>query len=230
MYGLVELDVTEARRRLAAQDPPLSFTAYVIACVARAAAAHPEVHAYRDWRGRLVVHSHVDLSTFVEIATPEGPFPLAHIVHDADVRSVADLTTELRAVRARPREHSHGLLGGYGAVRTFVRLPGLVPLTYAAMSRSVRVRQRVGTVSVTSLAMFADTPFFGLSPPALMTLGVTVGGIGQRARLVDGELKAREVVDITVMIDHNVVDGGPAARFGAEFSRLVETAPLLDES
>ena len=50
MHGLVDVDVTEANRILTSHDPPWSLTAFVVACVARAAAAHPEVHAYRNWR------------------------------------------------------------------------------------------------------------------------------------------------------------------------------------
>ena len=45
MHGLVEVDVTQARRLLASHEPPLSTTAFVVAAVARAVAAHPEVHA-----------------------------------------------------------------------------------------------------------------------------------------------------------------------------------------
>jgi hypothetical protein len=52
MYGLVDVDITTANRLLAGQDPPWSLTAFVVASVARAAAAHPEVHAYRNWRGQ----------------------------------------------------------------------------------------------------------------------------------------------------------------------------------
>lgn len=51
MYGLVDVDVTRANRLRAAHDPPSSLTAFVVASVARAAAAHPDVHAYRNWRG-----------------------------------------------------------------------------------------------------------------------------------------------------------------------------------
>jgi hypothetical protein len=48
MHGLVDVDVTEANRLLGAHHPPWSLTAFVVASVARAAAAHPEVHAYRN--------------------------------------------------------------------------------------------------------------------------------------------------------------------------------------
>src|SRR5690348_9781900 len=69
MHGLVDVDVTEARRLLEGHEPRHSMTAFVIAATARAVAAHPEVHAYRDWRGRLVQHRHVDVQTLVEVRT-----------------------------------------------------------------------------------------------------------------------------------------------------------------
>jgi pyruvate/2-oxoglutarate dehydrogenase complex dihydrolipoamide acyltransferase (E2) component len=72
MHGLLEVDVTEARRQLGDHDPPLSMTAFVIAAVARAVAVHPEVHAYRNWRGRLIRHRHVDVQTLVEVPTDRG--------------------------------------------------------------------------------------------------------------------------------------------------------------
>jgi 2-oxoacid dehydrogenases acyltransferase (catalytic domain) len=37
-------------------------------------------------------------------------------------------------------------------------------------------------------------------------------------------------LDLTIMIDHNVVDGARAARFGSELRRLIETAELLRAS
>ena len=51
MSGLVDVDVTGANRLLAGHDPPSSLTAFVVASVARAAAAHPEVHAYATGEG-----------------------------------------------------------------------------------------------------------------------------------------------------------------------------------
>ena len=74
MYGLVDVDVTKANRLLVSHDPPSSLTAFIVANVARAAAAHPEVHTYRNWRGQLVTHDHVDVTTMVEISTPQGVF------------------------------------------------------------------------------------------------------------------------------------------------------------
>ena len=105
------------------------------------------------------------------------------------------------------------------------RIPGLFPAMYVLMGRSVRFRQRVGTVAVTAIGMFAGGGGYALAPPTLMSLQVVVGGIERVwPRVVDRQLEIRDVLDLTVTIDHNVVDGAPAACFGAELRELIEDA------
>src|SRR6476646_11676399 len=132
MYGLVDVDITIANRLLAGHDPPLSLTAFVVACVARAAAAHPDVHAYRNGRAQLVTHQHVDVGTMVEISTPQGPFAIPHLLRDADIRGVPDLTAELRRVKREPLTSSSGRwLERAAPVATHI--PGAVPALYAVL-------------------------------------------------------------------------------------------------
>lgn len=229
MHGLVDLDVTEANQLLVRHEPPLSFTAFVVASVARAAATHPAVHAYRNWRGQLVSHRYVDVTTIVEIATAQGPFPLAHVIRSADSRDVVDLTDELRRVKTDPSSSGSGrwLMR---AAPVGARIPGVIPAMYAVMGRSVRIRQRAGTVAVTAVGMFAGGGGFAIAQPTLMSLQVVVGGMTARPRVVEGRIEVREVLDLTVTIDHNVVDGAPAARFGAELRQLIENAAVLRTS
>ena len=226
MYGLMEVDVTAAKRILAGQDPPPSLTAFVVASVGRAAAAHPEVHAYRNWLGQLVTHNHVDVTTMVEISTPQGLFGLPHVLHDADIRDVDELTAELRRVKREPVTSPSGRwLERAAPIGT--RIPGAVRAMYAVMARSVAVRQRVGTVAVTAVGMFADGGGFGLTPLSLMSLEVVVGGMTQRPRVIGDHIEIRDMLDLTVAVDHNVVDGAPATRFAAELRNLVESAAVL---
>ena len=226
MYGLVDVDVTTANRLLASHEPPSSLTAFVVATVARAVAAHPEVHAYRNWRGQLVIHRYVDVATMVEIPTRQGLFAIPHVIRDADVRGVPEITAELRRVKLEPAtSFSTRWLERAGPAAT--RIPGALPAMYAVMARSAGIRQHVGTVAVTSVGMFAGGGGFGITPLSLMSAGVVVGGMSQRPRVVDGQIAIRDVLDLTLVIDHNVVDGAPAARFAAEFRDLLESAAVL---
>ena len=229
MYGLVDVDITTANRLLAGHDPPWSLTAFVVASVARAAAAHPAVHAYRNWRGQQVTHEHVDVGTMVEVTTPQGPFAIPHLLRDADIREVPDLTAELRRVKRDPAASSSGKwLERAGPAAT--RIPGVIPALYAVMARSVAARQRIGTVAVTAVGMFAGGGGFGITSLTLFSLEVIVGGVSQRPRVIDGQVTVRDILDLTVVIDHNVVDGAPAARFAAEFRELLESAAVIAPS
>jgi pyruvate/2-oxoglutarate dehydrogenase complex dihydrolipoamide acyltransferase (E2) component len=222
----MELDVTVATELLAGHDPPQSLTAFVIASVARAVASHPEVHAYRNWRGQLVMHHHVDVSAIVEVPTPQGPFPLVHTVRDADVRDVGEITEELHRVKGSPMEGAD-VVPTHHLVRTATRVPGLIRFAYWVFGRSVRMHQRSGTVGVTAVGMFADGGGFAIAPLTLMPLQVVVGGLAERPWVVGDHVEVRNVLDLTVSIDHNVVDGGPATRFGAELRHRIEDAGVL---
>jgi pyruvate/2-oxoglutarate dehydrogenase complex dihydrolipoamide acyltransferase (E2) component len=227
MHGLFEVDITAARRLLAQSQPPLSLTAFVVASLGRAAAAHPQVHAYRDWRGRLVEHRHVDVQTLVEVPTAKGPFGLVHVVRDADIRSVGEISDELRAVKAHPASTASGRLLNSVAPMAG-RIPGCYRLMFAVMSRSRRVHLSSGTVQLTAVGMFADGGGFAIAPPTLASLVVVVGGLSQRACAVGSAVEVRDVLDVTVTVDHNVIDGAPATRFGAELRRVLHTAAALN--
>jgi pyruvate/2-oxoglutarate dehydrogenase complex dihydrolipoamide acyltransferase (E2) component len=227
MHGLLEVDVTEARRLLAEADPPLSLTAFIVASLGRAAAAHPAVHAYRDSLGRLVQHQHVDIQTLVEVPTAQGPFGLVHVVRDADLRDVADITAELREVKSHPTATTTGRLLTVVAP-VLGRIPGLYRLMFAVMSRSRRVHRQSGTVQVSAVGMFAGGAGFAVAPPTLASLLVIVGGVSRRPAVVDHDrIEIRDILDLTVTIDHNIVDGGPATRFGAELRHYLSTAAAL---
>jgi pyruvate/2-oxoglutarate dehydrogenase complex dihydrolipoamide acyltransferase (E2) component len=226
MHGLFEVDITTARQRLNQVDPPLSLTAFIVASLAKAVAAHPQVHAYRDCRGRLVEHRHVDVQTLVEIPTDQGPFGLVHVVRDADIRSVADISAELRAVKADPATTTTGRLL-HTIAPAAGRMPGLYRIMFAAMSRSRRVHLSSGTVAVTAVGMFADGGGFAIAPSTLASVAVVVGGVSKRPWVVDDRVDIRDILDLTVTIDHNVVDGAPATRFAAELRKLLNTAALL---
>ncbi len=228
MHGLIEVDVTDAKRLVAEHEPALSFTAFVIASVARAAAGHPEVHAYRNWRGQLVWHRHADVATIIEITTAQDPFALAHTIRDADIRDVADLTSELRTVKTDPSASSSGRwVARYAPIAAYV--PGLFAAMYALMARSPRLRQLTGTVAETAVGMFAQGGGFAIAPLTLMPLQIVVGGVSPRPRVVRGQIEVRDMLDLTVTIDHNVIDGAPAARFGAELREIIESATVLHD-
>ncbi|MGY1737533.1 2-oxo acid dehydrogenase subunit E2 [Geodermatophilus sp. SYSU D00684] len=149
-----------------------------------------------------------------------------HVVRDADVRHVAGISAELRGVKADLMTTPTGrALQRFAALAG--RVPGLFPAMYVVMGRSVRARELTGTVQVTAVGMYAGGGGFAIAPPTLASLVVVVGGISRRPRAVGEAVVVRDVLDLTVTIDHNVVDGAPATRFGADLRHRLE-CPTAD--
>lgn len=71
MYGLLEVDVTTPRRLI--QDERtrtrtgLSFTAFLVGCLAQAVDENRQVQAFRKGRRHLIVFDEVDVATLIEV-------------------------------------------------------------------------------------------------------------------------------------------------------------------
>nr|WP_197428086.1 2-oxo acid dehydrogenase subunit E2 [Halogeometricum sp. CBA1124] len=228
VHGLVEFDVTEARRRIDdaadATGTRTSFTAFLVHCFGRAVRDHPNVQRYLDWRGRLVGFEDVDVMVVVETTVDGEKLGVPRVLRRVNDRSLASVHREIRAAqRSRPSTGWSSLLS------LSERLPGVVRRQFYRLPRwSPRLWKRVaGTVGVTSVGMFGSGGGWGVTPTNY-PLQLTVGGISEKPRYVDGELEPREFLHLTVTVDHDVVDGAPAARFVERLRELVEAAHGLE--
>ncbi|MBX0286832.1 2-oxo acid dehydrogenase subunit E2 [Haloarcula salinisoli] len=228
VHGLLEVDVTEARQRIeaieAATGESLSVTAFLVFCLSRALEAYPRINAYRDWRGRLHVFDAVDVNVLVETTVRGERLGVPHVVRRTNERSVRSIHDDIRAAQSSsdPTELSPVAELAFrlpGFVRRLLwRLPQWFPERWKAMA---------GTVAVTSVGMFGGGGGWVISPTNY-TLQLTVGGISEKPRVVDGGVTNRELLDLTVTVDHDVVDGAEATRFVGRLRELVEAAYGLD--
>ena len=225
IHGLIEVDVTAARERLAGEPQKVSFTAFVVATVARAVAEHPQVNARRTGR-RLVLFDDVDVVVTIERPLDGIPTPMPTVLRRLDTKSCADIAAGITALRQRPVTRAGDLTG----TRLLTVVPGVVRrLALRTADRVPAAAARFAPpVGISSLGMF-DAGGWGI-PLSPMTLMVTVGGIVARPAFVDGELQERQLLPLTLSFDHAVVDGAPAARFAATLRRLFETSAALDDN
>lgn len=100
-------------------------------------------------------------------------------------------------------------------------------LTEAARNRKIAVEDLKGsTFTITSAGSIGGimaTPI--LNYPEVGILGVYK--IAQRPMVRDGEIVIREMANMTITLDHRIVDGATAARFMNELIRLLENPGLM---
>ena len=235
IHALLEIDVTDVRRRIresrAKTGEPLSFTAFVVASLARAIAEDRRMHAYRTGRGRLVLFDDVDVTVLVERELEGDRVPVPVIVRAADKKRCRDITREIRAAQTGPAPQS----GSIPWLPFWLAVPRVLRLAmWTWLLGNPRRRKRLtGTVAVTAVGMFGVGMAWAI-PLTNYTLCLTVGSIGRKPGIVRGGARGederivpREFLSLTLSVDHDVIDGAPAARFAARLKELVESGAVL---
>jgi len=236
MYGLLEVDVTVVRQFIAEHKArtgeALSFTGYLVYCLARAVDENKEVQAYLKGRNQIVLFDDVNVGVMVEHKDGEKRALMGHIIQGANRKTYQEIHQEIRRVQSEPVPASRGM-------PTWFRKAILVPwpfskLVQALMAFATRRDPTIrvaasGTVFVTAVGMFGK----GHSGWGIATtphsLGLVVGSMAWKPAVVEGRIEPREILNLTVLFDHDVVDGAPATRFVRRLVELIESGSGLEE-
>ena len=232
IHGLIEVDVTRARTFLrdhkANTGESLSFTAFLIACVAKAVEENKAVQAYRKGGKHLILFEDVDVYTPIERNVAGQKEIMPHIVRAANHKTFRELHHEIRAAQVQDVAK---------AVEGFMPIHWPWLLLFPAFRLMVWMSERYpriwkkyrGTVGITAVGMFGKGTGWGIALPS-HSLWITVGGIGEKPGVVDGHIAIREYLSLTISFDHDTIDGAPAARFTQRLKELIESGYSLFDS
>ena len=160
------------------KDARVSVNDMVIKACAKALRDHPECNA--SWtEDEMIQYGAVDIS--VAVATDRGL--ITPIVRNADMKGVAQISTEMKDLAARAKTGKLKLDEFQG-----------------------------GGFTISNLGMFGVKEFAAIiNPPQAMILAVGVGE--ERVVVRKGELVIRNMMSCTLAVDHRVVDGALGAQF-----------------
>jgi pyruvate/2-oxoglutarate dehydrogenase complex dihydrolipoamide acyltransferase (E2) component len=229
IHVLTEVDVTTARQVIHEQKArgaePLSFTAFIAACVGKAVDENKAVQAYRKGRHQLVLFEDVDIDIPVEHEVQGQKVPLEYVVRAANRKTAREIHQEIRAFQ---KLHTAKVLP---IPRLVQRWPSLMLLGGQLLLRSPFFwKRRGGTCSLTAVGMFGKGLGWGIPTAQVYSLFLTLGGIAEKPGVVDGQIAIREYLSLTISFDHDIIDGAPAARFTERLKELIESGfGLLDQ-
>jgi len=235
IHGLLEVDVTDARVSLhdyqTRTGEPLSFTAFIIVCLAKAVDENKAVQALRWGSSRVILFADVDVLTWVEREVGGQQIILPYIFRSANQKTLDQIHREMRT--AQVQELSKAVDGGAKALQRF---PAWLYPAYFWLSTWIGRRnprqwkKSWGTVTVSSVGMFGKGAGWGVPPSTPSLCWITLGGIGQKRVDVDGQMCVRDYLSLTVSFDHNMIDGAPAARFTQRLKQLIESGYGLPDA
>ncbi len=184
-----EADITglDAVRKALAEQSGCKITplAFMVKAAVAALVAHPQFNASLDATGRTLVwkkYFHIGIA----VDTPNGL--LVPVIRDADLKSIAEIATEIADVSA------------------LARTKGL-PLA----------RMSGGCFTLSSLGSIGGTGFTPIiNAPELAIMGITRAF--EKPVKVNGALEWRTMLPLSLSYDHRVINGADAARFCVTFA------------
>lgn len=227
-WGFGEVDVTIPRKMIAdfklktGQD--LSFTAFILHSIGKVLDDHKEVIGIRRGK-KIVIFDEIDSSTIVERETPEGiKVPSTIIVRAINKKTFEELNNEIRnAQKVEFKGMSLGSSENAKKASKLANLPKIIRnLIWIKMRRDPVFRNRmIGTMNLTAVGMFGTKGGWALSTP-FWNLTIVVGGIVKRPTYEGEKIIPHEFLCLSVIINHDIIDGAPAARFIAKVIERIE--------
>jgi len=232
--GLIELDVTKGREHIRKHKEKtgeaLSFTGWIMKCIGQAVNEHKQVQAMRKGK-KIVIFDDVDISVMVERIVDDRVFPVVFVVRKANKKSLREIHDEIRRAQVLT-EDDYLKKGEARRAKMLLSMPKFLRNFF--FWRKIRkdpffVKEYLGTVGVTSIGMYGKGTTSWPIPTSLQPLFFALGGIARKPGVIGDKIAIREYLCMTILFDHDVVDGAPAARFFARLAELVENGFGLNE-
>lgn len=220
IHTLVELDATNARSFLRAyrrsSGVHVSFSTYMLCCCAKAAQQDVSIQQMKSGNKSILFE---DVDVFYPTETSAKNSSLhSIIIRNAGHKSLLDIHEATQNIdpTVSPKH------------RLFMRLPWVVrKMCYGAWFAIPKVRKKYfGTVYFSSILNFSgDRRAWGIPIP-MHPFGIFIGTMCKRLIQTKDGIEQRDMVQITLSVDHRVSNGGDMGRFVHRLKHILEFEDL----
>jgi len=230
IHAFAEADVTDVRPAIRciqqSERKYLSLIGYIQFCAARAVEKQKKIQAYRDFKNQLVIFDDVDISTTIERKIGGDSEVLPAIIRGANRKSMFEILEEIKDAKEKEIEVSEV----FRSIKTYRAIPGFIHWSaFRLLDRSPKLmKKKAGTIMITSANAGSSGMLWGV-PVASHSLNITIGGITKKPAKKDESIEERKFLCLTVSVDHDIVNGAPAAGFIRRFLQLIEAEIIKTE-
>ena len=231
--ALLEVDVTLGReklRELRRKGGNVSLNAWLIKCICEAVQKHPEAAAFKASKRKLLLFDNLNVAFMVEKVNQQQKVPLPMLLEHANQKSIQEITVEIDSAKEQHAPNDTVVLNRKTAwyEQLYYGLPGFCRRTiWKVMLSNPRFAYRkMGNVVVTSLGMIGNLNGWFLHR-SVHPLSFGIGAIIKKPVVNNTEIAVREILNLSVLMDHDVLDGAPMVRFVKDLTRIIESAQCI---
>jgi pyruvate/2-oxoglutarate dehydrogenase complex dihydrolipoamide acyltransferase (E2) component len=226
--ALLEFDVTETRQALKEsrrQGSRISFNGWLIKIISDVLVDHREATAFLHRKNQLMIFNDINVSTMVEKSINSTRVPIPLVIEKANEKSAEAITAEIEEAKHTELSAEDVVINKKPSFseRLYYRLPGFLRrLAWKVILDKPKFTfKKMGNVMVTSVGMIGKINGWFLHR-SIHPVSFGVGSIIQKPVVVDGEIKIRDILNMTILVDHDLLDGGEMVRLLNQLTRRIE--------
>ncbi|MBN1951705.1 MAG: 2-oxo acid dehydrogenase subunit E2 [Bacteroidales bacterium] len=227
--ALIEVDVTDSRKkiRLYKKDTgnAISFTAWLIKVISRSIEDYENVASFLQGKRKLIIFNDVNVSLAVEKNIGDQKVPIPLIIEKANGRSLESITRQINDAKNLVLSDKDIVLQNKSnkLERFYYRLPGFLRRYFwrYLLRHPGFAFAKMGNVAITSLGMVGKANGWFI-PISVHPICFGIGKITKKPVVRDDQIVIREILNLTVLLDHDIMDGAQMARFINDLSINIE--------
>ena len=212
-----DAEITVARKLIKEynrnRNDNISLTSYLIYCLAKTLKDYPKMQSYKSWNNKVYTFYDVDILIPVQLIIDGEKFLTPFILKNAEQKNCSQIQEKLRIASEKTE---------FNIDRTqklFLKLPWFIrKLIYKVLfSSPLQLKKRIGTISFSPSHMFSKVKAYGLGAPS-HTTGIYTAGMFKE--------DAKTKVCISIIADHDFVDGAYLAQFGSALCERIKLGEI----
>lgn len=219
VVGLLEFDVTAIKKSLRGRrrnGEKVSFNAWLIKTLANSLHNHPEASSFLYGKRKLIIFDSINISIIVEKEMDGVKVPIPLVLEGADKKNIEEIYSEIENAKSQKFTEDDIVLSRKTrrGEMLYYHLPGFLRRMFwrYMLSNPKLAFAKMGNVSITSLGSAGKINGWFIHK-SVHPISFGVGSVVRKPVVVDSKIEIREILNMTVLIDHDVMDGAPMVRF-----------------
>lgn len=225
---MIELDVTAARAKLKEHKKRrerISFFGWLIKAISVSIKDHRPVAAFLKGKRKLFIFNDINLSVAIEKEIAGNRVPIPLVIENAGEKTIEAITAEISQAKEQVLTDQDIVLQNKSnrLEQMYYVLPGFIRrwFWHYLTSHPRFAFNKMGNVAITSVGGLGGANAW-FKPISVHPVCFGIGDIVKKPVVINDSIEIREILNMTILLDHDVADGMEMARFIKQLKNNIE--------
>lgn len=231
--AFLEVDVTISRdkiKKYKKDKGKISFMAWLIKVIGHTVSENKSIAAYLYGKSESIIFNDINVSFLIEKDLNGEKVPIPLLIEKANELEIEIITSQLNTSKQNILTKEQIVLQKKTTrlEKYYYYMPGAIRrlIWRYLLKHPKKVFSKMGNIAITSLGMYGKISGWFI-PISIHPVCFGIGSIIKKPIVIDDKIEIREIMNMTILMDHDITDGAHMARFINMLTKNIEKGIFL---